>query len=172
LGLEYLGKATELDSGSRASLAYAWALSRQGDPEESLSYYKELLQRFPDDPQVLNDAGYMLVELDQDLDLALASLGHALELEPTSPYIQDSYGWALFKHKRVAEAIPFLEWAARRSPESPEVQQHLAQALAHLGRVQESKEASRRSLRPKAPGLLQNWLWSFQDHFAPDFPRP
>ncbi len=170
-GLEYLRKAAELDTGARAPLAYAWALSSQGASEESLQYYKELLVRFPDDPQVLNDAGYMLVELEEDLDLALASLQHAMELEPASPYIVDSYGWALFKSKRLAEAVPYLEWAARRSPDSPDVQQHLAQALAHLGRVQEAQAASRRAMHPQSPGLMQKWLWSFQDHFAPDVPR-
>lgn len=170
-GLEYLRKAAELDTGARAPLAYAWALSNQGASEESLQYYKKLLQRFPDDPQVLNDAGYMLVEMGQELDLALASLQHAMELEPASPFIVDSYGWALFKSKRLAEAVPYLEWAARRSPDSPEVQQHLAQALAHLGRVQEAQAASRRAMHPQSPGLMQKWLWSFQDHFAPDAPR-
>ncbi len=54
-----------------------------------------------------------LADQDEDLDEALTRAWKAYERRPDHLHALETYAWALYKHDRVAEAIPYVERAMR-----------------------------------------------------------
>ncbi|HQL47127.1 MAG TPA: tetratricopeptide repeat protein, partial [Holophaga sp.] len=100
----------------------------------------------PSHPTLQNNLGYLLLELDQDLPEASTLIAAALKQEPDNPSTLDSWGWALFKQKRYAEAEPVLRRAAGLQPLNPEVLKHFGEALLHLDRKAEALDQWERAL--------------------------
>lgn len=83
----------------------------------------------PDDPAVLNLAGYSLLEREIDLPRAGRLLERAYRLSPLDPYVLDSLGWLRYKQGRLGAAVRWLGRATRIDP-------WLWAAWRHLGRAQ------------------------------------
>src|SRR5262245_21856118 len=61
----------------------------------------------------------------------------------------DSVGWVMFKQKKYAEALPYLEKAAKDADEGNhiEIWDHWADVLVALGRKKEAVEVWQKALR-------------------------
>lgn len=92
-----------------------------------------LLERDPDNAEALNAWGYTLLQRTDRLDEALALIERAHRLEPDSPAILDSLGWALFKTGEFDRAVELLKRAWHGLPDE-EVAAHLAEALWASGK--------------------------------------
>jgi len=63
-------------------------------------------------------------------------LAYAREVTATEPKVgayQDTLGWALYRLRRYADALPPLCRAVKLDPASPEIHSHLGDAYWHLG---------------------------------------
>lgn len=97
----------------------------------------------PDDPEILNFAGYSALERRQDIAQALARIETARAREPQNAAITDSLGWAYFLSGRVAEAVPLLEKAERGDPANAVIVEHLGDAYWQAGRRFEARNTWR-----------------------------
>jgi len=127
-------------------LLAAHALQRLGRPQEALERLRTAQRLHPKHPTLLNNLGYLLLENGGDLAEASALIATALQQDPNNPSILDSWGWALFKQKRLEEAEPILRRAAELQPLSPEILQHFGEVLLALGRQTEALEQWERAL--------------------------
>jgi tetratricopeptide (TPR) repeat protein len=100
----------------------------------------------PDQPQVLNNLGYSLVEQRRNLDEALDMIERAVAAEPESGYIVDSLGWVFYRLGRYEEAVEPMERAVALLPNDPIVNDHLGDVYWMVGRHREARFQWERAL--------------------------
>jgi Flp pilus assembly protein TadD len=86
----------------------------------------------------LNALGYTLVDRAGRVDEAAKLIRKALELEPSSPAIIDSWGWVLYHQGKHEEALVELE-RAYAGLKDPEVAAHIVETLSKLERLDEAR---------------------------------
>ncbi|MDG1945765.1 MAG: PEP-CTERM system TPR-repeat protein PrsT [Halioglobus sp.] len=124
-------------------------------PQESIAIYERLLNHYPELPQqaVYNNLANLYMQAGGKMELALEYARKAHGLSPDSPLIADTYGWALVENGRPGEGLPLLRKAYARNSLHPEVNYHLAIALAMLGKGSEArshaKNVSAEALTPE-----------------------
>ena len=141
--LQTMATANPADRRIRLQLANAFLLAHRND--EAAAAAKSVLDG-TDDPNMLNDAGYVLAELGQDLPQAeQASRASITKLEEKSRSITpdqvnsaafhesnlliaswDTLGWILFREGKLDDARPYL-LAAWRNDLHAEVGDHMGQ---------------------------------------------
>jgi tetratricopeptide (TPR) repeat protein len=94
----------------------------------------EGLQRYPDDPNLLNQQAWELEEQNTSLDRALASAQKAVSLAPDDGSMADTLGCVYLKLKQPDRALPVLQQAAKMTNNEPSVCQHLGDAYLAGGR--------------------------------------
>lgn len=104
--------------------------------EQDLQHVIELE---PDNAMALNALGYTLVDVTERFEEGMALIQRAYALEPDSPAILDSLGWAYHKLGDDQRALPLLRQAYQGQPDQ-EIAAHLAEVLWRL----EQREAARR----------------------------
>ena len=135
-GLEKLPDAPEL-LYDRAMAAEK--LDRLDVLEQDL---RRLIKLKPDYAQAYNALGYTLADRTARLPEAMELLQQALKLSPEDPFILDSMGWALFKLKRIPEAVVHLRRAFEAKPD-PEIAAHLGESLWARNEMGDRDEARR-----------------------------
>jgi tetratricopeptide (TPR) repeat protein len=139
-------------------LAQAFLLEKTDHVSEAVAVMRDVLKRRPGDPTALNSLGYTLVDRTSKVQEGYALILKALEDKPDSYAVMDSAGWALFRLKRNAEALEWLERAWSRS-EDPEVAAHLGEVLWAEGRQEEARRLWKKaSLRAPDNASLQRTL--------------
>lgn len=126
---------SEGDRALRSSLLLARAeLLLQSDGWESAA---PLIERAvalqPDDPVVLNFAGYSALERRKDVEQSLARIEAAWAKAPQNASITDSLGWAYFLTGRIDDAVELLEKAQRGEPDNAVIVEHLGDAYWEAG---------------------------------------
>ena len=117
---------------------YAEILLRANSNAAALAQYEIILKSQNDDPQVLNDTAWLVMDSDPGRALSLAS--KAMELQPKSPEIADTMGLVLLKKGDASGAEAILQRAHASEPASGEISYHLALALISLGRKADAKQ--------------------------------
>lgn len=100
--------------------------------------FRQALELYPDQPQVLNYLGYSWVDRGENLEEALGMIKKAVELRPQDGYIVDSLGWAYYMLGRYDEAVVELEKAVKLRPEDPTINDHMGDAYWRVGRLLEA----------------------------------
>lgn len=100
----------------------------------------------PQNAQALNALGYSLLDKTGRVEEATNYIQQAYMLEPKSPAIMDSLGWAYFKGGRYDQAIVQLRSAYEAEPEG-EIAAHLIEALWALGAEPEAREIWEEALK-------------------------
>ena len=116
------------------------------DFEASEADFRQALVLNPDQPQVLNNLGYSLVEQRRNLDEALGMIERAVEGAPDSGYIVDSLGWVLYRLGRFQEAVEPMERAVALLPNDPIINDHLGDVYWMVGRQREARFQWERAL--------------------------
>ncbi len=111
------------DSIELALLAFE-LYSAHGDFDSADAILEAFLIINPANAQARNSLAYGWLERDIKFEEALDELKIALALEPSSPEILDSYGWALFKMGCLTEALEYLT-KANDLVDNIEIQEHL-----------------------------------------------
>jgi tetratricopeptide (TPR) repeat protein len=105
---------------------------------------RALLQKYPNDVNVLGLRGVVLLKLDR-LEDAEKSLRQTIRLAPTFAKPHEDLGLVLIRLKRPAEAADVLRNAVRLEPELELAWFNLGKALAMLGFGKEADEAYEKS---------------------------
>lgn len=103
---------------------------RLGRHDRAVALMEKIIEADPESSSALNFIGYSLADRNIELDRAEDLLLRAIDLSPGNGYVLDSYGWLLFRQKRVDEAETVLWRAARLIPTEPEILWHLAELYA------------------------------------------
>ncbi|MYA86877.1 MAG: tetratricopeptide repeat protein, partial [Boseongicola sp. SB0662_bin_57] len=122
------------------------AHERTGQWDLAEADFRKALELKPDQPTVLNYLGYSLLELQTDLEEALALIERAVEQRPDAGHIIDSLGWGLYRLGRYEEAVPHMERAAEHLPIDPIVNDHLGDVYWAVGRHREAEFQWHRAL--------------------------
>jgi tetratricopeptide (TPR) repeat protein len=126
------------------SAAIMAAAGRRGEIEPMLS---EGLQKFPDDPNILNQQAWEWADEGVRLPDALATAQHAATLAPDNGSIQDTLGCVYVKMGKPNDALPYLQQAVKMTNNDPSVLQHLGDAYLGLDRKTEALTAWRLGLQ-------------------------
>lgn len=108
--------------------------------------FRQALVLNPEQPQVLNNLGYSLVEQRRNLDEALGMIERAVAARPDSGYIVDSLGWVLYRLGRFDEAVAPMERAVELLPTDPIINDHLGDVYWMVGRTREAQFQWERAL--------------------------
>jgi len=100
--------------------------------EDAKKQYEIVLAKFPNNVIVENNLAWALSELGQTKE-ALEHARHAAALAPTAPDVLDTLAVVLLQDKNANEAVTTLDRAVASAPANPQIQYHLAQALAQSG---------------------------------------
>ncbi len=109
------------------------------------SAYEKLLQRQPDNPDVLNNLAQTLHKLGDKTALGYAE--KAVKLAGNDAGTVDTLGWILVQQGQLDRGISLLRDARLRAPDNPEIRYHLAFALAKSNKLGEAKEELSQALK-------------------------
>ena len=121
-------------------LGRAALLLRMGRIDDAIGQYRHAIERWPDSSMSLNALGYTLADMTDQYDEAEKLIKRALDMEPDSAAIIDSWGWVLYRQGRSEEALGYLEDAYEKLRD-PEVAGHIVEVLLSLERTDEALEA-------------------------------
>ncbi len=156
-GLELYEKAIEYRPENQGLvLGRADLLLRTGELDEAIEQYRSAKKRWPDSAMVLNALGYVLADNTEEFVEAEKLIRKALEIDPQSAAIIDSFGWVLYKLGRHEEGLAELQRAYDRMKD-PEVASHIVEVLAGLDRHDEAIEILERAQKQDPDSeLLKN----------------
>ena len=126
------------DSESVA-LGKAELLLRMDRVDEAIDEYRAAVKRWPDSAMTLNALGYTLADRTTRYREAARLIKKALDKEPESAAIIDSWGWVLYRQGKYDEALVELN-RAYESLKDPEVAAHIVEVLWKLERLDEAKQ--------------------------------
>ncbi|GAB4146726.1 MAG: hypothetical protein Tsb009_19550 [Planctomycetaceae bacterium] len=121
---------------------------QQGDRRKGELILEKVYAEDPDDPSVNNDLGYLWAERGKNLEQAEKMIRKALKAEPENAAYQDSMGWVLYMRKKYAEALPYLQKAAK-SPRGGDatIWDHLGDCYNRLNKKKEARDAWEKALK-------------------------
>lgn len=123
------------------------------EPAKAVIDLRRFVKMRPNQIEGLNALGYTLLSLSKDhWQEAQQLLEKAYAQNNQSPAINDSLGWAYFLNGNVEKALPLLEYAYQKLPES-EVAAHLGEVYWQQGREDEARQI-----------WAQGWLNKASDH--------
>jgi tetratricopeptide (TPR) repeat protein len=122
-----------------------------GHQDEVDPFLQDGLQRYPDDPNLLNQRAWEWAEQKHHLDDAVMTAKKAISLAPDNGSMLDTLGYVYLKMDKSADALPVLQQAANLTNNDPSVCQHLGDAYLAQGRKAEALAAWRLGLK-KEPG--------------------
>ena len=132
----------------------AWIFFARGSSHERLRHYHKAtadleiaIELKPDNATALNYLGYMLVDMETDIERGMKLISRALILKPNDAAILDSMGWAWYKKGAYEKALTFLEKAAEKLSQDATINMHLGDTYNKLGREREAKLHWQRALK-------------------------
>lgn len=113
-----------------------WALYYQAgivnhhlhNTKKAIENFEIALQKTPNNADLLNYYGYILLENSNSHKQALELLQKAASIEPTNGYILDLLGWAYYCKKDYEKSIQCLQLAVKLLPFESEIIEHLGDA--------------------------------------------
>ena len=119
-----------------------------GNLAAARSDYERLLQRNPNDVEVLNNLAQ--VAMRQEDSAALGYAERAYQLGSNRAAVLDTLGWVLVRQGQLDRGTYFLREARLRESANPEIRYHLAVALAKAGRDAEARSELKVGLKEGA----------------------
>jgi tetratricopeptide (TPR) repeat protein len=125
---------------------------RQNRVDDAIRQYETLRKRNPSYELAANNLAMLLVTYKNDR----ASFDRAQSLtakfaESANPALLDTHGWVRFKSGAFTEALPTLERAAERAPQSKVIRYHLAMAQAKAGQADKARDNLEAALAGATP---------------------
>jgi tetratricopeptide (TPR) repeat protein len=120
-------------------LGKAELLLRMGEVDDAIRQYRDAAKRWPDSALSLNALGYTLADRTTKYREAARLIKKALDMEPDSAAIIDSWGWVLYRQGKHEQALVELK-RAYESLKDPEVAAHIVEVLWKLERLDEAKK--------------------------------
>ncbi len=114
---------------------------RTGEWTAARREYETIVSFGVRDAEVFNNLANALLELKDPKAVEIARQAQALD--PRSPLVLDTLGWALYTAGKVDEALLILRDARLRDPKNIDIRFHLASVLAAQGRNEDAREELR-----------------------------
>ena len=134
-----VGRASEESSASLVSDFYAIMgdiLHDKGFAKEAYAAYDSCLQWKDDNLGCLNNYAYYLSEENVQLDKAAQMSYRTVQAEPDNSTFLDTYAWILFKQKKYAEAMQYIDMAvASDTTKSAVITEHAGDIHAMNGDI-------------------------------------
>ena len=124
----------------------ALTLNLAGQKDQLEAVLREGLDRYPDNPELMNELAYFWADQGTHLSEAFALSRRAAELEPDNGPILDTFGWVYFQMGQAKDALPYLQRAAFMTNNDPVVLQHIGDAYLKLGLRREAVATWTRAL--------------------------
>jgi tetratricopeptide (TPR) repeat protein len=129
----------------RALMTLGVIYDKMKDYPKARDTYEKVLSIRPENAEAMNNLAYLysvrLTQLDKGYELARK----ARTLQPASPAIADTLGWALYKRGQYQEALTLLRESAGKLPDNPEAQFHLGMASYMMGETEAARAALQRA---------------------------
>lgn len=138
------------------------------DKEKGLVDLRLFYQLRPESAHGMNALGYTLLEnKPENLEEAFELIKKAYQLEPESPQINDSLGWAYFKKGDLLTALPYLQFAYQKEPD-PEIAAHLGEVYWQMGSPDEARKIWQEAwTKNKKHYILNQTLKKYKIQLAP-----
>jgi putative PEP-CTERM system TPR-repeat lipoprotein len=119
---------------------YADLLYLEGQLGKAEDNYRKLIlvDKLPNKANVFNNLANIVSSKDITKAISYAQL--AIDLNPNSSAILDTYGWLLTKNNEPEQGLNILRQAYTLNSDSPTIRYHLAYTLNKLGRDDEAKK--------------------------------
>jgi tetratricopeptide (TPR) repeat protein len=130
----------------------AMLYEKQGRVDDAIACYETRYRQNPGAPQVANNLAMLLITYKKDRP----SLDHARDLtagfaSSTDGNLLDTNGWVHFKRAEYTQALPVLERAAEKSPQSKEIRYHLGMAESRAGLTDRARSDLQTAVSGAAP---------------------
>ncbi|MCI8550511.1 MAG: tetratricopeptide repeat protein [Lachnospiraceae bacterium] len=119
--------------------------SRNGNYEEAIQIYKELIERNPDNARYHNSLGIALQGMKR-YEEALGEKQRAVEMEPENAQYHDSLSTTLHKMKRYKEALRETQKALELEPENARYHDSLGVTLHEMEKYEEAFKEKRKAV--------------------------
>jgi tetratricopeptide (TPR) repeat protein len=129
-----------------AKMLLSVAYHEAGDFVTSERILREMIQKSPGNPILLNNLGYFLAERNEKLEEALEMIKKAVRIEPNNPSYLDSLGYVYFKLGNKEEAEKYFRRAIRQGTNSSEIYEHLGDVYQIFGKVEKAFMAWQRAI--------------------------
>jgi tetratricopeptide (TPR) repeat protein len=142
-GLAAVEEILKLDPNDQEGLRLkGYLLGRLGRNEEAIAFYKDLLERFPNDPEVQKRArsGLSIIYVNMDeLDKGEQELEILYQRDPNDPGINNDLGYLYAdRGKNLEQAEAMIRKAVAEEPDNPAYLDSLGWVLFKQGRIQEA----------------------------------
>ncbi|MEK7400073.1 MAG: tetratricopeptide repeat protein [Candidatus Poribacteria bacterium] len=155
-----------LEEDATKNVRLNYDIAKVYDAKGEQNFAKKHLEKFiylkSDDSEVSNAynyLGYIMVEQNKNLDIAVTYIEKAIAMEPGNGVFRDSLGWAYFKLGKIDEAVVELEKAVELTPNDSDVHEHLGEVYLAKGREYTQKAiaewAKAIELKPSKTALKQ-----------------
>lgn len=114
--------------------------------KDAIDSFSTLLKVYPNNAEISNFVGYILVDRNTRLDEGISLINFAVNREPQNGFFIDSLGWAYYKLGEYTKAIIYLERAVEIEPQEMEITDHLGDAYYKVGREKEARLVWKRAL--------------------------
>ncbi len=118
---------------ARAAMLLGTLEETKGDLNKAIEYDKKALQLDPSQAVAANNLAYLLLETNQNSDVALSYAETARRLLPNSPDTADTLAWVYFHKGTYSLAKDLLEDAAKAEPNNASIHYHLGMTYSKLG---------------------------------------
>lgn len=107
--------------------------------DKSDELYQILLELQPDDPTILNNFSYSMIQREINLEKALEMVEKALLKEPENPAFLDTIGWVYFKMGEIQKSLGYINLSLKYNESDPDVLIHKGKILSELGKTDAAK---------------------------------
>lgn len=105
-------------------------------PAEAIEVYRRVLRIRPDDPRVLNNLAFTLIELNKELPAALDLAKESVNQLPGRVFNLDTLAWAYYKNGQLNEAFETIREVRASASGAAEIEFHYAVIASELGLLQ------------------------------------
>ena len=98
------------------------------------------LEHFADEPEIMGNLAWILLEEGNDPDRALELARNAYDQMPDQAWLMDTLGWAYYHKNAFGQAGWMLSQAEEKDPDNATIQYHLGMTLYKQGKLLKAKE--------------------------------
>lgn len=147
----------------RLSLVEGEMLLSVGKPDEAVARYTELLDAFPDDPDMLYGRS-LAHERAGDIDAAQADLRRMIEMDPDDARALNALGYIMTNHTtRYREALGYIQRALELEPDDPAIIDSMGWVHYRLGNYELARDYLQRAFEgqpdPEVAAHLGEVYW-------------
>ncbi len=120
-------------SDARAQTLTGVLEETKGDVNKAMEHYKKALQLDPSQAVAANNLAFLMVENNENSDVALSYAQNARRAMPTAPNTADTLAWVYYHKGTYSLARDLLQDAEKQSPNDASIHYHLGLTLNKMG---------------------------------------